>query len=117
MPVLGAVQGQVTTDMNYLAARLAERLGGKAYQLHAPALSDTPQAAHTVGAAAGASGRGRGVFVGAGFGWTGAGTAFFGAGFAGWNSLQRTSEATNNQTPAARRRARLGSNAGRGERI
>ena len=41
VPVLGAVQGQVTTDMNYLAARLAERLGGKAYQLHAPAFVDT----------------------------------------------------------------------------
>ncbi len=41
VPVLGAVQGQVTTDMNYLAARLAERLGGKAYQLHAPAFADT----------------------------------------------------------------------------
>lgn len=41
IPVLGAVQGQVTTDMNYLAARLAARLGGKAYQLHAPAFADT----------------------------------------------------------------------------
>ncbi len=41
VPILGAVQGQVTTDMNYLAAHLAERLGGKAYQLHAPAFVDT----------------------------------------------------------------------------
>jgi DNA-binding transcriptional regulator LsrR (DeoR family) len=41
VPVLGGVQGQVTTDMNYLAARMAERLGGKAYQLHAPAFVDT----------------------------------------------------------------------------
>jgi DNA-binding transcriptional regulator LsrR (DeoR family) len=41
VPVLGAVQGQVTTDVNYLAAQLAERLGGKAYQLHAPAFVDT----------------------------------------------------------------------------
>ena len=41
VPVLGAVQGQVTTDVNYLAARLAERLGGRAYQLHAPAFVDT----------------------------------------------------------------------------
>jgi DNA-binding transcriptional regulator LsrR (DeoR family) len=40
-PVLGAVQGQVITDVNYLAARLAERLGGRAYQLHAPAFVDT----------------------------------------------------------------------------
>ncbi len=41
VPVLGGVQGQVTTDMNYLAGRMAERLGGKAYQLHAPAFVDT----------------------------------------------------------------------------
>jgi DNA-binding transcriptional regulator LsrR (DeoR family) len=43
VPVLGAVQGQVTTDVNYLAARLAERLGGRPYQLHAPAFVDTRQ--------------------------------------------------------------------------
>jgi DNA-binding transcriptional regulator LsrR (DeoR family) len=41
VPILGAVQGQVTTDMNYLASHLAERLGGKSYQLHAPAFVDT----------------------------------------------------------------------------
>lgn len=41
VPVLGGVQGQATTDMNYLAASMAERLGGKAYQLHAPAFMDT----------------------------------------------------------------------------
>ncbi len=41
VPILGAVQGRVTTDMNYLASRLAERLGGTAYQLHAPAFVDT----------------------------------------------------------------------------
>lgn len=41
VPVLGAVQGRVTTDVNYLAAQLAERLGGKAYQLHAPAFVET----------------------------------------------------------------------------
>ena len=37
VPVLGAVQGRVTTDVNYLANQLAEQLGGTAYQLHAPA--------------------------------------------------------------------------------
>ncbi len=42
VPFLGAVQGNVATDVNFLAARLAERLGGKAYQLHAPAFADTP---------------------------------------------------------------------------
>ncbi len=41
VPLVGAVQGQVTSDVNYLAVRLAERLGGKAYQLHAPAFVDT----------------------------------------------------------------------------
>jgi DNA-binding transcriptional regulator LsrR (DeoR family) len=41
VPVLGATQGRVTTDVNYLASRLAERLGGRVYQLHAPAFADT----------------------------------------------------------------------------
>jgi len=43
VPLLGAVQGRVTTDVNYLAAQLAERLGGRAYQLHAPAFVETRQ--------------------------------------------------------------------------
>ena len=41
VPLIGAVQGQMTTDGSYLATHLAERLGGKAYQLHAPAFVDT----------------------------------------------------------------------------
>ncbi len=41
VPVVGAVQGQVTSDVNYLASELANRLGGKAYQLHAPAYVET----------------------------------------------------------------------------
>ena len=48
VPVLGAVQGQVTTDVNYLAAQLAGRLGGKAYQLHAPAFVDTREQRETL---------------------------------------------------------------------
>ena len=40
-PILGGVQGRATTDVNYLVAQLAERLGGKAYRLHAPAFVDT----------------------------------------------------------------------------
>ena len=40
-PVLGGVQGRATTDVNYLVAQLAEKLGGKAYRLHAPAFVDT----------------------------------------------------------------------------
>ena len=41
VPILGAVQGRATTDVNDLAAQLAERLGGKAYRLHAPAFVDS----------------------------------------------------------------------------
>ena len=48
VPILGAVQGQITTDVNYLAAHLAEHLGGKAYQLHAPAFVDTPEHSRTL---------------------------------------------------------------------
>lgn len=43
VPVVGGVQGRVTTDVNYLAAQLAERLGGKAFQLHSPAYVETPE--------------------------------------------------------------------------
>jgi DNA-binding transcriptional regulator LsrR (DeoR family) len=41
VPTSGGVQGRVTTDVNYLATELASRLGGIAYQLHAPAFTDT----------------------------------------------------------------------------
>lgn len=41
VPLTGGVQGQVQTDVNYLAASLAESLGGTAYQLHAPTFVDT----------------------------------------------------------------------------
>jgi len=41
VPLIGAVQGEISTDSNYLAAHLAERLGGKAYQLHAPVIVDS----------------------------------------------------------------------------
>jgi DNA-binding transcriptional regulator LsrR (DeoR family) len=43
VPATGGVQGSHSTDVNYLAAQLADRLGGKAYQLHAPVLVDTPE--------------------------------------------------------------------------
>lgn len=48
VPVVGGVQGSVTTDVNYLAAQLAERLGGRAYQLHSPAFVDTHQHRETL---------------------------------------------------------------------
>ncbi len=41
VPILGGVQGVMTSDVNYLATELATRLGGKAYQLHAPAFLET----------------------------------------------------------------------------
>ncbi len=40
VPVFGAIQGDMTLDVNYLASSLAGRLGGTAYQLHAPAFVD-----------------------------------------------------------------------------
>jgi DNA-binding transcriptional regulator LsrR (DeoR family) len=43
VPLIGAVQGQITTDVNYLATHLAERLGGRAYQLHAPAFVESQE--------------------------------------------------------------------------
>ncbi|RPI87602.1 MAG: sugar-binding transcriptional regulator [Chloroflexi bacterium] len=45
VPILGSVQGEIESDMNYLATQMGERLGGKAYQLHAPAFADTQEAA------------------------------------------------------------------------
>jgi DNA-binding transcriptional regulator LsrR (DeoR family) len=43
VPSLGAVQGQIESDMNYLATNMAEKLGGKAYQLHAPAFVESKE--------------------------------------------------------------------------
>ena len=43
VPVLGAIQGEIESDMNYLSTNMAERLGGKSYQLHAPAFVDTKE--------------------------------------------------------------------------
>ena len=41
VPMLGAIQGEIESDMNYLATNMGERLGAKSYQLHAPAFVDT----------------------------------------------------------------------------
>lgn len=48
VPLIGAVQGPIETDGNYLATRLAERLGGRAYQLHAPAFVDNREHCETL---------------------------------------------------------------------
>lgn len=45
VPILGSLQGDLESDMNYLAKNMGDRLGGKAYQFHAPAFVDTPEAA------------------------------------------------------------------------
>jgi DNA-binding transcriptional regulator LsrR (DeoR family) len=39
----GGAQGRHNIDANYLAAEMADRLGGTAYQLHAPVLVDSPE--------------------------------------------------------------------------
>jgi DNA-binding transcriptional regulator LsrR (DeoR family) len=48
VPILGAIQGQIESDMNYLATNLGERLGAKSYQLHAPAFVDTKEHCDTL---------------------------------------------------------------------
>jgi len=41
VPMLGSVQGPIESDMNFLATNMGEKLGGKSYQLHAPAFVET----------------------------------------------------------------------------
>ena len=48
VPLLGASQGNIESDMNYLATHMAERMGGKAYQLHAPSSVDTVEQAEAL---------------------------------------------------------------------
>ncbi|MCJ7735209.1 MAG: sugar-binding transcriptional regulator [Anaerolineales bacterium] len=36
VPILGSIQGELQSDMNYLAVNMGDRLGAKSYQLHAP---------------------------------------------------------------------------------
>jgi DNA-binding transcriptional regulator LsrR (DeoR family) len=43
VPILGSIQGNMESDMNFLASHMAERLGAKAYKLHAPAFVDTAE--------------------------------------------------------------------------
>ncbi|GGO32173.1 transcriptional regulator [Gemmobacter aquaticus] len=40
VPLTGGVQGKYHTDVNHLASRLAERLGGQSLQLHAPLFAE-----------------------------------------------------------------------------
>ena len=41
MPLTGGVQGKFYTDVNHLATRIAERLGGKAMLIHAPLFAES----------------------------------------------------------------------------
>ncbi|WP_099828220.1 sugar-binding transcriptional regulator [Oceaniglobus indicus] len=41
VPLTGGVQGKYFTDVNHLATRLAERLGGRAMLMHAPLFAET----------------------------------------------------------------------------
>ncbi|MEA9391630.1 sugar-binding transcriptional regulator [Acerihabitans sp. TG2] len=43
VPALGCVQGKHYTDVNHVASELAAKLGGRAYQIHAPLFADTPE--------------------------------------------------------------------------
>ncbi|PKF80097.1 transcriptional regulator [Vibrio sp. vnigr-6D03] len=43
VPATGGVQGKYFTDVNHLAYSLAEKLGGKSMQIHAPLFADTQQ--------------------------------------------------------------------------
>lgn len=48
VPILGSIQGNMESDMNFLATYMAERLSAKAYKLHAPAFVDTAENAKLV---------------------------------------------------------------------
>lgn len=41
VPATGGVQGKHYTDVNHVAARMAEKLGGRAFQIHAPLFAET----------------------------------------------------------------------------
>lgn len=43
VPALGCVQGKHYTDVNHVASEMAAKLGGKAWQIHAPLFADTPE--------------------------------------------------------------------------
>ncbi|WP_435103336.1 sugar-binding transcriptional regulator [Arhodomonas sp. AD133] len=43
VPTTGLVQGKHYTDVNHVASEMARKLGGRAYQIHAPMFADTAQ--------------------------------------------------------------------------
>jgi len=42
IPLTGCVQGKHYTDVNHVSSLMADRLGGHAYQIHAPLFADSP---------------------------------------------------------------------------
>jgi DNA-binding transcriptional regulator LsrR (DeoR family) len=50
VPAIGGVQGRYYTDVNNLAFELAQRLRGKAFQLHAPAFMDSAEEMEAISA-------------------------------------------------------------------
>jgi len=42
IPLTGCVQGKHYTDVNHVATLMADKLGGRAYQIHAPLFADSP---------------------------------------------------------------------------
>jgi DNA-binding transcriptional regulator LsrR (DeoR family) len=42
IPATGCVQGKHYTDVNHVATLMADKLGGRAYQIHAPLFADSP---------------------------------------------------------------------------
>lgn len=47
-PSIGGVQGRNETDVNNIADTLAKKLGGRSYQIHAPAFADSSQERDTL---------------------------------------------------------------------
>ncbi|WP_269933068.1 sugar-binding transcriptional regulator [Aminobacter sp. HY435] len=43
IPATGLVQGKHYTDVNHVASLMADKLGGRAYQIHAPLFADSPE--------------------------------------------------------------------------
>jgi DNA-binding transcriptional regulator LsrR (DeoR family) len=41
VPILGSIQGDLETDLNYLSIIMGDRLGGKSHKLHAPAFVES----------------------------------------------------------------------------
>ena len=43
MPILGSIQGNLESDLNYLSIIMGDRLGAKSYRLHAPAFVESEE--------------------------------------------------------------------------